>query len=226
MEQIEKNTVKAEDQLKANQYITYINPHGKGRRFLVVGNSITRHGVKADIGWHNDWGMAASDIERDYVHILYRALCERYTDAVMCITQVATWEREFKNGTEILPLFDEARAFGADTLVMRLVENCPNNAEDTPLFKEKYGEFVRYLQGDSVTQTVVTTGFWRHRLDEGVRECAAENGYTLVELGDLGEDESMKAIGLFEHEGVANHPGDKGMQAIADRILTALTEKE
>lgn len=225
MEQIEKNTVKAENQLRRNQYITYINPDGKGKRFLVVGNSITRHGVKHDIGWHNDWGMAASDIERDYVHILYRALSERYTDAVLCITQVATWEREFKNGTAILPTFKEARDFGADALVMRLVENCPNNAEDIPLFKEKYGEFVRYLQGDTVTKTVVTTGFWRHNLDDGIREYAAENGCALVELGDLGEDESMKAIGLFEHEGVANHPGDKGMQAIADRIFLALMEE-
>ena len=141
MEQIEKNTVKAENQLRRNQYITYINPDGKGKRFLAVGNSITRHGVKHDIGWHNDWGMAASNIERDYVHILYRALSERYTDAVLCITQVATWEREFKNGTAILPTFKEARDFGADALVMRLVENCPNNAEDIPLFKEKYGEY-------------------------------------------------------------------------------------
>ena len=225
MEQIAKNTVEAENQLKANEYITYINRNGKGRRFLVVGNSITRHGIKHDIGWHNDWGMAASTIECDYVHLLYRALCERFPDAVMCITQVATWEREFKDGTAILPKFEEARYFGADTLVMRLVENCPNNAEEIPLFKDKYAEFLTFLQGDTVTQTVVTTGFWRHRLDEGIRECAAENGYILVELGDLGEDESMKAIGLFQHEGVANHPGDKGMQAIADRILAGILKE-
>ena len=43
-------------------------------------------------------------------------------------------------------------------------------------------------------------------------------------MNDLGEDEKMKAIGLFEHDGVANHPGDTGMAAIAERILCALKE--
>ena len=51
-----------------------------------------------------------------------------------------------------------------------------------------------------------------------------ENGYPCVDLGDLGQDDRMKAIGLFEHTGVANHPGDEGMNAIAKRILKVLKE--
>ncbi len=42
---------------------------------------------------------------------------------------------------------------------------------------------------------------------------------------DFAEDDSMKAIGLFEHKGVKAHPGDKGMAAIAKCILSGLFNK-
>ena len=81
-----------------------------------------------------------------------------------------------------------------------------------------------YLNGSGKAEIIITTGFWKHIADGAIRGYAHKNGYPLVELNDLGEDEKMKAIGLFEHEGVANHPGDMGMAAIAEKILNALKE--
>ena len=69
---------------------------------------------------------------------------------------------------------------------------------------------------------ILTTGFWRHPADDGIVEIAEELNLPLVKLGDLGEKDEMKAIGLFEHSGVANHPGDLGMKNIANRIFDVL----
>ena len=55
-----------------------------------------------------------------------------------------------------------------------------------------------------------------------MQEVAAERGYPFVYLGDLGESDEMKAIGRFEHIGVANHPSDRGMEAIAERLWNAI----
>ena len=224
MNQIEKNTVKAENQLAKNQFICYINPEGKGKRVLFVGNSITRHGVKHDIGWHNDWGMAASALEKDYVHIVAKEILQKDSEAAFCICQAAEWECNCYDGEKTFELFKAARDFKADIIIMRLVENCPRDNYNSELFREEYGKLVSYLNGSGKAKIIITTGFWKHIADGAIREYARKNGYPLVELNDLGEDEKMKAIGLFEHEGVANHPGDMGMASIAEKILNALKE--
>ena len=222
MNQIDKNTVKAENQLAKNQFITFINPEGKGKRVLFVGNSITRHGVKHDIGWHNDWGMAASALEKDYVHIVAKEISQKDSEATFCICQAAEWECNWYDGEKTFELFNAARDFKADIIVMRLVENCPRDNYNSDLFMEEYGKLVSYLNSSGKAKIIITTGFWKHIADGAIREYARKNGYPLVELNDLGEDDNMKAIGLFEHGGVANHPGNLGMQNIAERIFNVL----
>ena len=221
MNQIEKNTVKAENQLKPNEYVSFEGENNKGIRIMFLGNSITLHGIKHDIGWHNRWGMAASAKEKDYVHIIENEILKENPDAAFCICQAAAWEMKFKNGKELHSLFEPARDFRADIIVARLIENCPFDNFDKETFKNEYFGLIRYLSGEN-TRVILTTGFWKHIGDKAIEEMAREENIPLVKLGDLGEDDSMKAIGLFEHSGVANHPGDKGMQAISDRILAVL----
>jgi len=52
---------------------------------------------------------------------------------------------------------------------------------------------------------------------------AKRAGKPIVELGDLGDDPKMRAVGLFEHAGVAWHPGDEGMKYIGEAILDVLS---
>lgn len=218
MNQMEKNTVSSANQLKKNDCVTFINEGGKGLRVMFVGNSITRHGIKEEIGWKICCGMAASCEEKDYVHILADRISKKSEDAVFCICQVASWEREYKNGTEQLSVFDSARAFNADVIVMRIIENCPGRDFDSEIFKTQYKALIDYLNGKGSADIILTTGFWKHPGDGAIMELAKECGYKCAYLGELGEQDCMKAIGLFEHSGVANHPGDLGMKAIADEI--------
>ena len=226
-EQIGKNTVKATNQLKESAYVSFENPGGKGIRVLFVGNSITRHGIAHDIGWHNDWGMAASSKDKDYVHQLMSKMDSVQKDVAYCICQVASWERGYKEGTEkFYGVYRSAHDFKADIIVLRFIENCSFNEWDSEIFKSELEKLLAYLNPSGDAKTVITTGFWHHCGDEAIREFAEERGIPLAELGDLGEMDEMKAIGLFEHGGVANHPGDLGMKKIAERIWAKIDENE
>ena len=219
-----KNTVDAANQLHDAPCVRFYNIGGDGPRVMFVGNSITLHGTAPHIGWYGEWGMAATTKENDYVHRLMASVMEVAPTASFCVCQVADFERLYKTPAVTYPTYEQAVTFSADVMIMRFIENCPWEGFDEALFLRELGEFVRYLDQEKKAKIIFTTGFWRHPGDNALREFAKENGYPCIELGDLGEMDEMKAIGLFEHRGVANHPGDLGMQAIAERILPYLLD--
>lgn len=218
MEQIEKNTVSAVGQIKNNPHITFEgNPAGHPR-ILFIGNSITRHGVLESIGWYNDFGMAASSKDKDYVHLVKAKALEKYPETSVCICQASEWERGYYTEGWTYDRFAAAREYSADYIVFRLIENIPREDFDHGLFAKSVRDFLAYVNPDGKAKIIITTGFWRHPGDTDLIRIAEEDGYALADLGVLGDNDEMKALGLFEHEGVANHPGDKGMAAIAENI--------
>ena len=220
MDSIKKNTVSAKEQIQNNDYVTYDNKDGEGLRVLFVGNSITKHGVKHEIGWYGDWGMAASSVQNDYAHIIMSHVRQEHPDAAFCICQCAEWERQYKKGSSVLDAYVKARNFNADIIIMRIIENCPWSDFEKDIFKQEYDKLVTYLNLSGKAKIIITTGFWYHTGDEVLENYAQEHEYPLVKLGDLGQLDEMKAIGLFEHGGVAVHPGDLGMRTIAKRIIS------
>ena len=224
--QMAKNTVDSKGQLGESSCVRFDNIGGKGIRVMFVGNSITLHGIAPAIGWYGEYGMAASSKNNDYVHLLEAGIKKIDPEAAFCICQVAEWERGYKNGSDTYHAYEEARKFGADVIILRFVENVKKDEYDSEIFVREYDKLVKYLDRKGNAKLVATTGFWRHPADSDIIAYAKEKGLPCVELGDLGEDAKMKAIGLFEHRGVANHPGDEGMKAIADRIMETLVKEK
>ncbi len=223
MGQIEKNTVSSKNQLEESEYVEIFNENGSKIKVLFVGNSITKHAPNEDLGWSGNWGMAASSIENDYVHQIVKKLKEHYDSVSYCICQVSEWENNYKNDVIPYDLFLEAREFCADIIVMRCVENCKVIEFDEICFEREYKKLIDYLNCSENAKVILTTSFWYHpKADEIIRKIGKEKNYPFIELGDLGENKEMKATGLFEHSGVAVHPGDLGMMTISERIFEVI----
>ena len=213
------NTVPAEDQMINSATVSHIGKADASLKILVLGNSITRHGPKLDIGWPYDWGMAASCADKDYVHRLYLKLCENGTSAIMRIRQASGWEISIR-GRESFEDYREDRDFNADIVVYRLGENVKK--EDFPLFRDALRNFINYLCPNA-TKIIFTTCFWPNLgLDGDIEAIAKERNCPFISV--VYTDEKMMALGQFEHAGVAGHPSDLGMEMIADKIFNCMKE--
>jgi len=200
-------------------------------RILFLGNSITLHGPKADIGWTNNFGMAASALERDYVHLVLK----RYTDAAggkapeSCIRNVADFEREYATYPVADKLKDVA-AFKADTVFLCIAENVPglNSQTDKDKFKAAVKELLTVVKGSGSPAVYVRSSFWPNEKDGILKQVCAETGATFVDISRLSSDPKNYARSerQFTHDGVAAHPGDAGMAAIADALWGAVAGKK
>lgn len=197
-----------------------------GVRILFLGNSITLHGSLPKIGWTNVWGMAASAKEKDYVHLVMRGIeAKTGRKADLRVRNLADFERNFRTWSPAENLKAEV-AFDPDYLVIALGENAPNlaTADDRLAYRKAFKELLGvFMDGRPERPNTVVRGvFWPNEAkDFEMGRVASEYGIPFVNA-DLGGDVSMTAKGLFWHDGVQSHPGDKGMRASADRILTAL----
>ena len=221
----QENTVSAIGQMVNSENVYHLgNPLAK-KRLLIIGNSITLHGARADIGWHYNWGMAATKPENDYVHKLYEYLQRDGIDVYIRVRQaVQEWECCYPNDNVLLS-FEADKNFNADFLLFRLGENIQAEYIGKPIDENelfnKMEELVEFLIPNG--KAVYSTCFWgTDWSDNCIRKLAKKRNESVVEIGALSLDVTMKAFDDFEHWGVANHPGDKGMKAIADLLYEKL----
>lgn len=111
---------------------------------LVLGNSITKHPVKNEIGWHSDYGMAASAESNDFCHQLQGDLRKRNPQLVVVPKNIAKWERNPKVSKD--SLFG-SQLPSADVVIVRLGENVQKEMEDN--LDKNMDELLTYIENKS-----------------------------------------------------------------------------
>lgn len=196
------------------------------RRVVVLGNSITRHAVREEVGWLSDYGMAASSLEADFCHVLQQELRTRYPDAVVVPKNIAAWERDFSVDKDSLmgDVIDSA-----DVVIIRLGENIPSSA--VPQMDDAIRSLVGYVRERSGARVVITGCFWLSLTKDAMLRRAAASldlPYVSLSFADhpsnkaLSGGEATDTLGnVYHFDGafVGSHPNDRGMKAIADALL-------
>ena len=219
---VDRNSAaKAEDGLKVGTL--------RVAKILFLGNSITLHGPAPEIGWTGNWGMAASARDKDFVHQLLDRISKAAggTPKVM-VRNIADFERKLAD-FNIREALKEELAFEADVVILAIGENAssPKTDEARKQLAEALGDLLAQLGRHGHPRLFVRSQFWADaEKDRHLRKACREAGGTFVDLGTLGSDpaNSARSERPIGHAGVAGHPGDKGMAAIADELWRAMKQ--
>jgi len=202
----------------------------KKEKLLFLGNSITKHGPAEAIGWTGNWGMAASAEEKDYVHLVVQALSGPAGSGAAVPkfrpVNIAGFERQYAT----YPIEKNLREhidFAPDLIILAIGENVPalDSKESETQFHAAVVSLLKAFQKKGNPTIVVRSCFWPSaKKDAALKRAASDVGATFVDIGRLAKDEANYARSEREikHAGVAAHPGDRGMKAIADAIVGAV----
>lgn len=211
MDRFQENIIPASNQ---NKVSVFEKEGGDGIKILFVGNSITRHSSKPQVGWYNDCGMAASSIEKDYVHLLMDKVYKLDKNASFQIAQVASYERSFlQQSSNALSKWQKSADYKADVIIMFFGANVPKeyDTDENPAvtFEKAYENLRNFFAVNPNSTVFHSQGFYiRPKLDEEKKRVALKYGDEFISLEHI--------IHREETHGKFNHPSDFGMQEIAD----------
>jgi hypothetical protein len=207
------------------------NQIGKPFKLLVIGNSLTRHGIAENIGWTHVSGMAATTMRYDFVHLLFYKTENLLPKRKIClrIANLADFERGYT--TFDFKAIEILAGYTPDVIVFQLGENVSFNQINTPsLFEIKYTELINCFKKDRNPIIICTTPFFpsaqKNQIIEQVviqtRSYLADLSHlSLLDKENYAKDEKDYKGNRSEwkNEGIGIHPGDYGMRNIAQELF-------
>jgi len=193
-------------------------PDIKFSNVVILGNSITYSPANAEVGWNGNWGMAASAPELDFVHLLTEDFKDKNTACVVTAKNIAAFEINYQVYNFDIEL-KQIKDLKPDLLIIRIGENVKQEGIDSVAFEQKYSSLVDYFKADNPNLKILAAGsFWGNPTVD--RIMSRHSAFLTLKI--LGLDMSNYAWGQYMNNGVASHPSDKGMKAIASLIWSDL----
>lgn len=198
---------------------------------LFLGNSLTRHGIGIveDFMDGEPRGMAATNIDKDYVHRLVRMISERDSVSVRySVINIAEFERQF----HLRPFpwgekLSDAMVQRPDILIVQMGENVSTDAI-TDHRKEFIDEYAVLLERYPDSHRIITLPFWMDvQKCDAITEVALRTRSDIADLSHLGHRNSAprnfaKYYRSYSNPGVGEHPSDYGFEQIAKMLLVAI----
>lgn len=199
-------------------------------KILFLGNSITLHGPAPKIGWTGNWGMAASAADKDYVHLLVNQITKvAGSKPRVMVKNIASFERNLK-GYNIREQLKKELEFKPDVVIIALGENAssPTTEEARNQFSKAFLDLFTELKKQNSPAIFVRGQFWKAvNKDKLIKSVCDKTGAIFIDTSNIGLNESSyaRAERKIKHAGVAAHPGDKGMQQLAEAFWHAMQKQ-
>jgi hypothetical protein len=191
-------------------------------KILILGNSITG-APSLEKDWTAGWGLASSTPENDYVHILHNKLSEYLGYKPYFKTfGVADFECNFNNyDLNKLAFIDTIHP---DIILLRIGDNIKLDYAINHKLWNYFEKMIDYLRSRS--DLVLCSSCWieSKSVDDIMKACCNKYNASFIDISYLSSRPYAQA--LSERPDIAwevgTHPGDRGMEDIADVIFKGL----
>lgn len=190
-------------------------------KVLCIGNSILAHPAAAHLGWYWDWGMAASSADKDYYHVMQQLISEEFPDYKVTFDKAGgnyiEMNVDISTDKDYTAVFEECigqkmRTLMPDFVVLQIGDNISSMTDES--YTNTLVQFVEYCRSINPDTTVILSSAFYGKGATSVKNAAMQTKTPHTHLNKHNLIENL-AGSAFEHSGVAGHPGDKGMEAIA-----------
>lgn len=201
----------------------------KSNRILFLGNSITYHGAYQpyeQYGWVGPWGMAASAPEKDYVHVLMNRIAGQIgAMPETMVTNIAEFEWNYAT-YDIAANLQAELNFKPDIVILAIGENVTSLTQSGVSYGTRFSDLLDAFQSDGQPTIFTRSSFWADPGKDGLMKAATlDAGGQFVDISRLGQDPLNYASAepyYHGHSGILAHPGDRGMEQIADAIFATM----